>query len=163
MAWTKRYGQKGVEDILSAAIKTTFISNRTHLHTPLGDWCNTTPSQTWPTYKDTGDTFYMAPTQIGATWTAHRLIGINSSQGLLYNTSVTSSSPPKQAVKISLQSRTAHTLIFSDSTTKEVTLNPRKKEAVIENSRALVRKTGPDCHLQGDITELAVALRNGIL
>ena len=81
----------------STALKTTFTSNGTQLHTPLGEWCDTIQSQKWPTYKDTEDTLYMAPTQIGSTWTAHRLLGINSSQGLLYNPSGISSSPPKKS------------------------------------------------------------------
>ena len=102
----------------SAALKTTFTSNGLQLHTPLGEWCDTIQSQMWPTYKDTEHTLYMAPTQIGATWTAHRLIGINATQGLMYNPKGIPRSPQKKTVKISLRSRTFHTLIFSNSITR---------------------------------------------
>jgi len=113
--------------IWSAALKTTFTSNGTHLHIPLGDWFDTTPSQHWTTYKDTQDNLYIAPTKIGSTWTAHKLIGINSTEGLLYHPKGTPCTPPKQAVKISLQSSTAHILIFSDSTNTEVFLRPEEQ------------------------------------
>ena len=133
---------KKVWKIWSAALKTTFTSNGTHLHTPLGDWLDTTPSQQWTTYKDTQNFLYIAPTKIGSTWTAHKLIGINSTEGLLYNPTGTLSSPPKRAVKISLRSRTAHTLIFSDSTNKEVLLRPQERADTTDNSRAIIRTTG---------------------
>ena len=149
--------------IWSVALKTTFTSNGSQLHIPLGDWCDTKQSQKWTTYKDTEDTLYMAPTQIGATWTAHRLLGINATQGLMYHPRGVPISPPDNAVKVSLQSSTSQTLIFSDSTNKEVPLKRRGREALLDNSRAVERITGSSCQLQGNLRELGAALENGTL
>ena len=78
------------------ALKATFTTDGTHLHSPLGDWSEENPpSQKWLTYKDK-ESLFMTPLQQGKTWTEHKLIGINKSQGLIYNTKALPASPPKR-------------------------------------------------------------------
>ena len=111
------------------ALKTTFTTDETHLHTPLGNQYKNNPSsQNWITCKDKEDNLYMAPLQRRKTWTAHKLIGVNKSQGLIHDTKGSPSQPPEKAVNITLRSQTKHTYIFNNSNAAEVlTRHPEKR------------------------------------
>ena len=150
--------------IWCTALKTTFTTDRTYLHSPLGDWSEKNPpSQKWLTHKDKEESLFIAPLQQRETWTEHKLIGINKSQGLIYDTKGLPATPPKKAVKITLRLQTKHTYIFNDSTAAAVLIRHPKEKHPNDNAEAIKRATGPSCHLQGDLEDIASALQDGTL
>ena len=110
--------------IWTKALKVTFTTDGLTLRTPLGDWFpNINVSQNWTTYRDIDtDTLYMSPHYATKTWTAHKPVSANG-RTLIYNHKPREPcSPPKKGVKISLQSQTQYTLIFTNSCTIPVNL-----------------------------------------
>ena len=92
--------------IWTTALKNTFTTDRKNLHN-----------------------LFMVPLRRGEPWMEHTLVGMNNTEGLIYDKKEMPSTPPKTAVKISLRSQTKYTYIFNNSDTEEVTIRHQEKGA----------------------------------
>ena len=89
----------------TAALKVIFTTNRVTLLTPLGNWKpNVVKAQKLTTYRDTKtNTLYRSSHNHTRTWTAHDPVSAQGRTITFNNTPGEPCTPPKQGVKISLQ------------------------------------------------------------
>ena len=131
--------------IWTKVVCSTFNSDGKKLVRALGDWFTKgEESQHWTTYIDEADkTLYIAPVGKNSTWTAHETVKAID-QFFIYNhTPGRPCNPPKHAIKISLNSKTPYTLIYSNSNTAKVFIKNTMKKKENPSNRAMERVTGP--------------------
>ena len=105
----------------------------------------------------------MAPYGRHKTWTKHTLVGYNKRDCLIYNSEGVPANPPKEAIRISLRSQSEKTLIFGNSTTKEVNIRRPMRRQEEPDSEAMEHPMGNDGRYTGDLADLGQALQEGTL
>ena len=106
----------------------------------------------------------MSPHHTSRTWTAHEPMSANRRTLTYDHKPGEPCTPPKKGVKISLQSQTRHTLIFTNSCTIPVNIRcTHIQQPDPSTKKALTRIIGPSMELQGDKNELVKALEEGTL
>mmetsp|Transcript_49159 Transcript_49159/g.96088 ORF Transcript_49159/g.96088 Transcript_49159/m.96088 type:complete len:170 (-) Transcript_49159:456-965(-) len=106
------------------------IQDRRYLQKPLGNWLQTKPSQHWEAYRPANGTLSTAPDNNNPSWVEFPSLAITPN-GIQYNILDSPGmlcNPPKKACKISLSSGTPNTLIYADSNSLAVTLNPHREK-----------------------------------
>ena len=102
----------------------------------------------------------------GATsqWTEHKPLYRTQTTLVYGNDKGQNCNPPKQAIKISRQSETEHTIVMRDSNTEKVHVkNHIVPEEKTPTRDALLRAMGPDVLTCGDEREIVKALEDGTL
>ena len=144
LAESNRYGRKIIEN-MDESSSFHFQLRWEKLARALGDWLTEgEQSQHWTAYRDEATaTLYIAPGGNNSTWTPHKTVTATD-QFLIYNhTPGRLFNPPKHAIKNSLHSKTAFTLIYSNSNTAKVSIKSTMKKKENPNNKAMERFMGP--------------------
>ena len=134
-----------------SCVKNTFTHNGKHLKRPLGNWLQTAPSQHWQTYRAIdGNTLYLAPGGKNPIWKKFEPLRITPNDIQYEDQLGTPCNPPATALKISLSSATQHTMIYTDSVSLPVPLQPQQLSTSLTTDKAILRLLGPEIRQMGD-------------
>ena len=144
-------------------ISTLFTYDGVNLYEPLQNWLTTgTESQHWISYRDPkSNNLYLQPTQQGQQWMRYKS---TSPRKLIYNPHEgTTCNPPAKAVRISLQSETTSTWIYTDSTTEPRSISHLMPTPPDNIFLALERIVGNNTSTHGEERIIAQSLQAGTL